>query len=86
MSRHLGNAASWNVPPGGLFFWVSLPSHVDPEALLAAAANKNVIFTPGRYFYADESSAKPAIRLNFSHASKEAADKGLAVLGELLRN
>jgi DNA-binding transcriptional MocR family regulator len=83
--RRLGNGARWDLPPGGLFFWVTLPDHVDVDALLAAAIARNVLFTPGRHFYADEESAAPAMRLNFSHASKEGADQGLAILGELLR-
>ena len=85
MRQHLGNAVEWELPPGGLFFWLTLPDHVDPDALLAAAIERNVLFTPGRPFYAEESLAVPSMRLNFSHASKEAADRGLAILGDLLR-
>nr|WP_233355974.1 PLP-dependent aminotransferase family protein [Henriciella aquimarina] len=85
MRRHLGNAVEWQVPPGGLFFWLTLPDHVDVDALLAAAIKRKVLFTPGRPFYADEALASPSIRLNFSHASQEAADAGLAILGDLLR-
>ena len=35
---------------------------------------------PGEPFFADAALAYPALRLNFSHASAEAADRGLATL------
>ncbi|HWU12393.1 MAG TPA: PLP-dependent aminotransferase family protein, partial [Caulobacter sp.] len=34
LTRHLGNRASWTLPPGGLFFWLTLADGVDVEALL----------------------------------------------------
>jgi DNA-binding transcriptional MocR family regulator len=85
MRRHLGNQARWDDPPGGLFFWVMLPDQVEVDALQVAAMERNVLFTPGRHFYADEASAPPAMRLNFSHVSQDVADRGLAILGSLLR-
>lgn len=87
MERHFGNNASWDIPEGGLFFWVTLPDHVDVDALFDAAVAKNVLFTPGRHFYAGAKGEgqQSAMRLNFSHASAEDAEKGLAILGELLR-
>jgi 2-aminoadipate transaminase len=85
MRRHLGNRARWDMPPGGLFFWVTLSDDVNVNDLLVAALERNVLFTPGRHFYAYEANAPPTMRLNFSHASKDIADQGLAVLGDLLR-
>jgi 2-aminoadipate transaminase len=84
LTRHLGNAASWTLPPGGLFFWVTLEGGVDPEALLRRSLERGVLFTPGSHFSA-EAAACPAIRLNFSLAEPDAAERGLAILGELLR-
>lgn len=84
LHRHIGGLASWTVPRGGLFFWVTLSGGVDPRALLARALERGVLFTPGSHFMAD-GEACAAIRLNFSLAEPEAAERGLAVLGELLR-
>jgi DNA-binding transcriptional MocR family regulator len=85
LQRHLGGVAAWDVPPGGLFFWVRLAPGVDPDRLLARAAERGVLFTPGRHFLADPTGAAPAMRLNFSNASEEEAERGLAILGGLLR-
>jgi len=84
LNRHLGGVATWTVPPGGLFFWVTLKGAVSPEALLKRALERGVLFTPGSHFLA-EGGACPALRLNFSLAAPEDAERGLAILGELLR-
>ncbi|MES2034233.1 MAG: PLP-dependent aminotransferase family protein [Pseudomonadota bacterium] len=84
LTRHLGDAATWTRPAGGLFFWVTLASGFDPEALLERALQRGVLFTPGSHFLV-EGGSSPAIRLNFSLATPEDTERGLAVLGELLR-
>ena len=84
LTHHLGNLASWTTPPGGLFFWVTLAAGVDAEALLKKALERDVLFTPGAHFLA-EGGASSALRLNFSLAAPEAVERGLKVLGELLR-
>ncbi|CAN7364103.1 PLP-dependent aminotransferase family protein [Phenylobacterium sp. LjRoot219] len=84
LRRHLGDVADWRSPPGGLFFWVTLRGGLDSQALLRRALERNVLFTPGGHFLA-EGGASSAMRLNFSLAAPEAAERGLAILGELLR-
>ena len=84
MTRHLTGLADWEVPPGGLFFWATLRGQVDTEALLERALERKVAFMPGGPFQSGPGPHAPAIRLNFSHASSEAAERGLAVIGELL--
>jgi 2-aminoadipate transaminase len=83
LERHVSGLADWDVPPGGLFFWLRLRHGVDTAALVAQAMARNVLFTPGEPFMIRPGS--PALRLNFSHASEADAERGLAVLGELLR-
>lgn len=84
LEKHLGGLADWQVPPGGLFFWVTLRGGIRPQALLDLALPRGVLFTPGEHFLA-EGGECPAIRLNFSAADPADADRGLAILGELLR-
>ena len=84
LTRHLGNMASWSLPPGGLFFWLTLDDGIDVEALLKRCVARGVLFTPGSHFLA-EGGASPTIRLNFSLAEPEAAERGLAVIAEVLR-
>jgi DNA-binding transcriptional MocR family regulator len=85
LTRRLGNRVSWTLPPGGLFFWATLAPGLDADALLEAAMARDVLFTPGRHFLAAPDPTLQAMRLNFSHADPAAADRGLAILGELLQ-
>jgi DNA-binding transcriptional MocR family regulator len=84
LTRHLGGAARWRVPPGGLFFWVELADGSDSAALWRRALDAGVLFTPGAHFLA-ESGTSAGLRLNFSLAEPEAAERGLAILGALVR-
>ena len=85
MGRHLQDFAEWRRPPGGLFFWATLKGGADPSALLERSLPRGVLFTPGEHFLAEDGPCA-AMRLNFSHAGEADAERGLAILGELLRD
>ncbi|MFL6579422.1 MAG: PLP-dependent aminotransferase family protein [Burkholderiales bacterium] len=85
LERHLGNLATWQLPPGGLFFWLTLARHMDTRTLLPEAIERGVAFMPGEPFYPHMPKSSGALRLNFSHASEENTERGLAILAELLR-
>jgi len=84
LQRYLGEVASWDMPPGGLFFWLRLKRRMDSRALLPEAIRRGVAFMPGEPFFPDQPQSCGALRLNFSHASEEQAERGLAPLAQLL--
>jgi 2-aminoadipate transaminase len=84
LERNFHHLASWEIPAGGLFFWLKLKRAINTAELLGDAIKQNVAFMPGEPFFADAALAYPALRLNFSHASAEAADRGLATLARLV--
>lgn len=84
MQRSLGGLADWRMPFGGLFFWATLNGDQDPADLLERSAARGVLFTPGQHFLIAEGPSA-AMRLNFSCATSEQAERGLKLLGELLR-
>src|SRR6185312_665945 len=83
LERHMREFADWHVPEGGLFFWVTLKG-LDTQKLLPLALEKNVLFTPGSHFMADGRPGS-SMRLNFSLASPDAAERGLEILADLCR-
>jgi DNA-binding transcriptional MocR family regulator len=86
LRRHLGPLATWQTPPGGLFFWLRLAARDnDTRTLLPEAIRRGVAFMPGEPFFPDPPKSCGALRLNFSHAEAAHAERGLAVLAELLR-
>ena len=84
LEKHLSGLARWQVPPGGLFFWLMLARRIDTRELLPRAIERGVAFMPGEAFFPDSSAGYGTLRLNFSHASKEQVECGLAILAELL--
>lgn len=84
LHRHFDGLASWDRPDGGLFFWLHLHEPVDTRTLLGPAMDAGVAFMPGEEFYAGAPELG-TMRLNFSHADADAADRGLAALAGLLR-
>jgi 2-aminoadipate transaminase len=84
LERHLGKFATWQLPPGGLFFWLTLARPIDTRVLLSEAIQRGVAFMPGEPFYPDLSKTCGTLRLNFSHADEEKTERGLAILAALL--
>ncbi len=84
MQEHFPPEASWNVPDGGLFLWVTLPEGCDTQKMLQEALEAGVTFVPGRGFYAT-GGGENALRLNFSNATDEQIEEGIARLGNVLR-
>ena len=85
LEQHLGDLATWEMPPGGLFFWLALKHRLDTRTLLPRAIERGVAFMPGEPFFPGDAPPGGMLRLNFSHASAEQADAGLAIMAELLR-
>lgn len=66
LEQRLGGLASWTLPEGGLFVWVTLPETVDTWALLPQAIEQGVAYVPGAAF-AVHGGAGNTLRLNFSN-------------------
>lgn len=84
LADNFSDLGTWQVPPGGLFFWLKLNRRIDTRQLLAQAIPRGVAFMPGEAFYAGQPAACGELRLNFSHADPEQTRRGLAILAELV--
>lgn len=85
LTRHFDDLAEWQLPPGGLFFWLRLRRPFDTRTLLAPALAAGVAFMPGENFFADPDDHPGYLRLNFSAAADEDVDRGLGQLAALIR-
>ncbi|MEM7377773.1 MAG: PLP-dependent aminotransferase family protein [Pseudomonadota bacterium] len=88
LTEHFSDLATWDIPSGGLFFWLRLrTADCDLDGLLADALAEGVAFMPGIHFYSagDENSSRKTLRLNFSNASEAEVGSGLVRLAVLLR-
>ena len=75
----------WDTPRGGLFFWIRLNQPLDTREVLKSALEKNVAFMPGEPFFATDEPPQGFLGLNFSHSSSVEIEKGVALLGEMIR-
>lgn len=85
LEEHFADLAEWNVPQGGLFFWLTLKQPLDTRTLLDPALKQNVAFMPGEPFFADPDANPGHLRLNFSHVAPERLGEGLRRLASVIR-
>ncbi len=85
LERHFSDLAEWTPPPGGLFFWLRMRQRLDMRELLPAMLERDVAFMPGEVFFPHGSDEVGYARLNFSHASEEQLETGLARLAAVVR-
>ena len=85
LRRHFGDLATWQTPPGGLFFWLTLHHLIDTRLLMPKAIEAGVAFMPGESFMPATVGGCGQLRLNFSHANDAQADTGLGRLASLVR-
>jgi len=85
LNDHFKDVASWQVPQGGLFFWLTLKQPLDTRQLLPLALAQRVAFMPGEAFMPKPTQGTGQIRLNFSHADRDQTQAGLARLASLMR-
>lgn len=67
---------------GGMFLWLTLPSHISARDVLKDAAEQGVMFVPGDVFYLI--GGENTIRLNFSNTRAPQMEEGICKLGEIL--
>lgn len=84
LERHLPAGCQWQVPEGGMFFWVTLPEGFDTLALLPKAVDAGVAYVPGAAFYASEPRMN-TLRLSFVTVAPALIEQGIAALGQVLK-
>ena len=83
LERDRSLALEFERPRGGFYIWCRISDGIDQSALLANAAQRGVIFLPGRACFATEPPGN-FLRLNFSHPSEEAIGVGIQRLLEVI--
>lgn len=85
LATHLPRECRWQVPPGGMFFWVEAPEHVDTLARLPRAVEAGVAYVPGAPFFSQVDSARHnTLRLSFVTLSPGQIGEAVARLGPCL--
>ncbi|MFV0455874.1 MAG: PLP-dependent aminotransferase family protein [Pseudomonas sp.] len=85
LSEHFADLAQWQLPEGGLFFWLKLNQPVDTRTLLEPALAEDVVFMPGEPFFMSPDCNLGYLRLNFSHVAPERLAEGIRRLAAVVR-
>ncbi|WP_027613337.1 PLP-dependent aminotransferase family protein [Pseudomonas sp. URIL14HWK12:I6] len=85
LETHFSDLANWNMPQGGLFFWLTLKQPLDTRTLLNEALANDVAFMPGEPFFPEPDKNLGHLRLNFSHIDPARLDEGLKRLAAVVR-
>jgi 2-aminoadipate transaminase len=85
LRKHLSGHAQCRMPDGGMFLWLRLSGGLDAQALLDKAVDAGVAFVPGAPFFATAPD-HATLRLCFSTVGPAAIERGVATLGQVVRD
>jgi 2-aminoadipate transaminase len=84
LQQHLAPlGCRFDVPSGGMFFWVELPGGIDAMACLPRAVEAGVAYVPGAAFYSG-APRRDTLRLSFVTVSPDRIEAGVDALGGIL--
>jgi DNA-binding transcriptional MocR family regulator len=75
--------ATWTVPHGGFYVWVTLPEGLDAPAMLPRAVTERVAYVPGTAFYADD-QGRQNMRLSYCYPTPERIREGVRRLAGVI--
>jgi 2-aminoadipate transaminase len=81
--KYMPAGVTWTEPQGGLFLFVTLPSHLDADEIFKKAILQNVAFVAGSSFYCNNSGHN-TMRINFSFSNKEEIETGVIRLSQVI--
>jgi DNA-binding transcriptional MocR family regulator len=76
--------ATWTVPDGGFYVWLTLPAGLDAGAMLPHALRERVAYVPGTGFYADGRGGEQQLRLSYCYPSPERIVEGVRRLAHVV--
>jgi len=83
LAECLPPGCEWQVPEGGMFFWIRLPEGLDAMALLPRAVDAGIAYVPGAAFYAHQPDPR-TLRLSFVTLTPDLIAEGVDKLGRVL--
>ena len=85
LRESFGPTVDFEMPRGGMYLWVRLPSGVDSRKLAMPALKEGVAFNPGPDWSADPEAAANYIRLCFALPTENEIWEGIGKLADVFR-
>ena len=83
LAECLPPGCEWQMPEGGMFFWIRLPEGLDAMTLLPRAVDAGIAYVPGAAFYAHQPDPR-TLRLSFVTLTPDLIAEGVDKLGRVL--
>jgi 2-aminoadipate transaminase len=74
----------WSKPEGGMFLWVEGPKGMDMEQLYWKAAERMVVYVPGKFFFANPGEGLETMRLNYTMSDESTIRRAVETLAEVM--
>ncbi|RPH33430.1 MAG: PLP-dependent aminotransferase family protein [Bacteroidales bacterium] len=84
LSEFMPEYVTWSKPTGGMFLWLTLPEFADAKEMLEMAAEKKVIYVPGKPFHCD-GAGQNTLRLNYSFPTIPKIEMGIQSLAQTVK-
>lgn len=85
IKKHFPSGIKTSNPKGGFFVYIDLPVGVSGDALFQEAIKQNVAFVTGEPFHIDGEEGDKHLRLSFSGLSIEQIEKGISIIGSVIK-
>lgn len=85
MDKYFPSSVTHTTPQGGIFLFCEMPAGYDTKEIMAKAVERGVAFVPGSTTMIDDTAVYSTFRMNYSTASFEQIEKGIKILGDLLK-
>ncbi|WP_343221857.1 PLP-dependent aminotransferase family protein [Paenibacillus tritici] len=82
LQHHCAGLATWNVPAGGFYIWLSLLHSAPPRKLFTAALRAGLLLNTGDLY---DRSDRRHLRLSYAYASAAELERGIPLLAELIK-
>jgi len=86
LDKEMPTNVMWTRPEGGIFLWLWLPEKYNCDELFEKAKEHKVAFIPGSKFFPFGEEQYNCLRLNYSYASLEKIQQGIASLAQLIKS
>lgn len=83
LEEHLPDA-TWTVPQGGFYTWLTLPEGLDAQTMLPRAVTELVAYVPGPAFFSD-GGGRANMRLSFCYPTPERITEGVRRLARVVQ-
>jgi 2-aminoadipate transaminase len=81
LQKEFANEIEFEIPTGGMFFWIKFKANIDTMKLFDTAIKQNIAYVPGSVFFKGNREVSYA-RLNFTNATFEDIELGIKRLKE----